>query len=205
MLRRKFSDRPLAVRVHVLGRYLTCPYLRTLHYVTPGARILDVGAGHGVLALLALEAGAASVAAVDPDLRKTLTPFRHERVRFVAGYVDAVVGHFDLVTLYDVLYRVPVGDRAVLFGELRARLRPGGYLVIKELDPEHRLKAAWNRAQEWVSDRFLGITLGEGFYYETSAQILKRLGASGFEDCRAEDIGRGYPHSHVTYTGRVPG
>jgi 2-polyprenyl-3-methyl-5-hydroxy-6-metoxy-1,4-benzoquinol methylase len=194
----------MAVRLHVLGRYLSCPYLRTLHYVTPGARVLDVGAGHGILPLLALEAGAASVAAVDPDLRKTLTPFRHQRVRFAAGYVDAVAGHFDLVTLYDVLYRVPIADRPQLFGELRSRLRPGGRLVIKELDPEHRFKFAWNRVQEWVSDHFLGITLGAGLHYETSAQILDRLASSGFEECRVEDIGKGYPHSHVTFSGRVP-
>ena len=201
IVRRTFSNHPLAVRAHVLGRYLSCPYLRTLHYVTPGARVLDLGAGHGLLALLALEAGASTVAAVDPDLRKTLTPFRHERVQFVAGYVDAVVGPFDLVTMFDVLYRVPIEERDQLFADIRDRLRPGGKLVIKELDPERRLKFAWNRAQEWVSDHFLGITLGHGLYYETPSRLLERLAACGFVDSSVEDIGSGYPHSHVTYTG----
>jgi SAM-dependent methyltransferase len=166
--------------------------------------VLDVGAGHGVLALLLLEAGAGSVVAVEPDLRKTLPSVRRDRVRFVAGYGDAIGGRFDLVTLFDVLYRVPLAERDRLLGLLRDRLRPGGLLLIKEIDPGRRLKFAWNRAQEFVSDRFLGITLGRGLHYETSERLLARLAASGFEECAVEDVGTGYPHAHVVYTARVP-
>jgi 2-polyprenyl-3-methyl-5-hydroxy-6-metoxy-1,4-benzoquinol methylase len=170
----------------------------------PGARVLDVGAGHGLLAVLALEAGASSVVAVEPDLRKALPSLRRERLRFMAGYADAVAGRFDLVTLYDVLYRVPIPQRDQLLRALRDRLRPGGVLLIKEIDPERRVKFVWNRAQEYVSDRFLGITLGSGLHYETSARLLARLGGAGFEDGAVEDVGAGYPHAHVVYTGRAP-
>ena len=107
-IRRAFSRRSRATRVHVLGRFLTCPYLRTLRHVEPGSHVLDVGAGHGILAVLAVESGAASITAIEPDLRKTLTTFQHPRVRVVAGRIDAIAGHYDLVTLYDVLYRIPI-------------------------------------------------------------------------------------------------
>jgi 2-polyprenyl-6-hydroxyphenyl methylase/3-demethylubiquinone-9 3-methyltransferase len=202
-LRQTFANQPSTVRAHVLGRYHSCPYLRTLHHVAPRAHVLDVGAGHGLFAVLALEAGATAVTALEPDLRKTLSSFRHPRIRFVAGLVDAVEGSFDLVSLFDVLYRVPLADRDRLLGALRERLRPGGRLLIKELDPERRLKSGWNRAQEWVSDRFLGITLGHGLHYETTARLLERLTTNGFERCVVEDIGSGYPHAHVAYTASV--
>ena len=204
VLRRTFSGRPFGVRVHVLGRFYSCPYLRTLHHVAAGAQVLDVGSGHGLFSVLALEAGAASVTVLEPDLRKTLVSFRHPRVQVVAGRVDALDGRFDLVTLFDVLYRIPLEDRDRLLLAVRDRLLPGGVLLVKEMDPGRRLKAAWNRAQEWVSDRFLGLTLGSGFHYESSAGVLERLAACGFEDCRMEDIGRGYPHAHVSYTSRRP-
>ena len=203
-LRRRLENLPLAARTHVWGRFYSCPFLRTLHHVEAGARVLDVGAGHGLFAVLALEAGAAAVTAVEPDLRKPFKALRDDRIRFVTGYADAVTFEFDLVTLFDVLYRVPVAARDPLLATLRDRLRPGGVLLIKELDPEQRLKFSWNRAQEWISDRFLGITLGSGLHYETKGSVLKRLANAGFEDCKVEDIGRGFPHSHVAYVARAP-
>jgi hypothetical protein len=199
-IRRAFSRRSRATRIHVLGRFLTCPYLRTLRYVEAGSSVLDVGAGHGILAVLAVEVGAGSITTIEPDLRKTLTTFRHPRVKVVAGRIDALTGHYDLVTLYDVLYRIPMDERDWLLRSARARLRPGGLLLIKEMDPDRPLKSAWNRGQEWISDHFLGLTMGSGFYYESPVDVLARLERCGFERGAVEDIGRFYPHAHVTYT-----
>src|SRR6185436_18141460 len=91
LVRRTSAEMPPAARAHVIGRFLTCPFLRVLAHVPPGARVLDLGAGHGTWARLAVEHGAAaSVVAVEPDLRKTLPGRRHPRIRCVAGYADAV-------------------------------------------------------------------------------------------------------------------
>lgn len=198
LVRRSYAAAPLPVRLHAVGRFLTCPFLRVLPFLPPHAHILDLGAGHGTFARLAVEAGATEVVAVEPDARKPLATWRHPRVRFVAGYSDAVTGTFDAVTVFDVLCRIPVAAWDGLLRQAHDRLPPGGLLLIKEIDPAHRLKGLWNRAQEKVAD-LLGMTLGEAFSYETRDQMRDRLARLGFERFTAVELGRGYPHAHILY------
>jgi SAM-dependent methyltransferase len=203
LVRRSSSGMPPGGRAHVIGRFLTCPFLRVLSHLPPGGRVLDLGAGHGTLARLAAEGGAAAVVAVEPDIRKMLPVTRHPRVRFVAGYAGAVAGTFDAVTILDVLYRIPLAGWDPLLAAAFARLRPGGLLLLKEMDPEHRLKGTWNRTQERIAD-LLGMTLGEAFTYETRDQLRARLTRHGFERFEAIEVGAGYPHAHMLYKAWRP-
>jgi SAM-dependent methyltransferase len=203
LIRRTFAADPLPTRAHVIGRFLTCPFLRVLPHLPPGARLLDLGAGHGTFARLAVEAGVAEVVAVEPDLRKALPSFDHPRVRFVAGYADALGGTFDAVSIFDVLCRVPIGVWDSILATAFERLRPGGVFLLKEIDPAHRLKGRWNRTQERIAD-LLGMTLGDAFSYETREQMRARLERRGFERFEAVDLGAGYPHAHILYKAYRP-
>src|SRR5947209_8963153 len=127
VLHRAFRSRDLRTRAHALVRFLTCPFLRVVRYVPAGARVLDIGAGHGVFSVLAADGGA-RVVAVEPDVRKVLAQPPHPpsapspplsrgrraldstvsrdlsteaspSVRFVAGYDDVVRGAFDVVAI----------------------------------------------------------------------------------------------------------
>src|SRR6185369_13335922 len=69
-VRRTYGSAPGSARLNVLGRFLSCPFLRVLDYVPRGGRLLDLGAGHGIFAHLALERGAREAVAVEPDVRK---------------------------------------------------------------------------------------------------------------------------------------
>ena len=199
VLHRTFSFHPAGQRVHILGRFLTCPFLRTLHHVQAGGRVLDIGAGHGTFARLAIEAGAREVVAVEPDLRKVLGGFRQPGIRFVAAFDDAVGGTFDLITIFDVLYRMPISEWDSLISRTHSRLSTGGRLLIKEIDPGLRMKFAWNRAQERLWDKLFGLTLGTEFTYETREQFRTRLARAGFTSVAVEEIDAGYPHGHVSY------
>ena len=187
--------------MYVLGRFVSCPFLPVLEAIPAGARVLDIGAGHGAFACLAAEHGASSVLALEPDLRKSLPSLRHPAVRFVAGFDDAVKGTFDVVTVIDVLYKLPISEWDPLFARVRERLVPGGSLLLKELDPGHRWKALWNRAQEHAAN-LVNLTLGRSFSYENQRQLTDRLERLGFVEIRVADIGRGYPHAHVLYVAR---
>jgi SAM-dependent methyltransferase len=198
LVRRTWSSAPAATRFHVLGRFLTCPFVRVLNHLPVQARVLDIGAGHGIFAHLALAGGARSVVAVEPDRRKIFLTYPKPGLQVVGGYGDTVAGTFDAITLFDVLYRFPMAEWDGLFRSIRARLAPGGVFLLKELDPENRAKQLWNRTQERISDR-IGLTLGEAFSYETRDQIRARLLAAGFAGFEAVEIGAGYPHAHILY------
>jgi SAM-dependent methyltransferase len=207
LVRRTYAGSPASVRAHAVGRFLSCPFLPVLAAVPPGSRLLDLGAGHGTFARLAVEWAAAEAVAVEPDLRKVLLTYRHPRVRFVAGYADTLAdgtaGTFGAVSILDVLYRIPLPGWDPLLRHAFNRLEPGGLLLLKEIDPGHRVKALWNRAQERVAT-LLGMTLGDAFTYETREEMAERLARLGFEVFTARDIGSGYPHAHVLYTARRP-
>jgi SAM-dependent methyltransferase len=205
LIRRAYSHAPAATRMHVVGRYLSCPFVRVLDYVPRRARLLDLGAGHAIFSHLALAGGARSAVALEPDRRKVFLTGAHPGLRTVAGTAGAVRGpSFDAVAILDVLYRLPRAAWDPLLRSVRELLTPGGVLLLKEQDPAHRLKAAWNRAQEWLVDR-AGLTLGDAFSYETREEIGRRLAAAGFASCEAVEIGAGYPHAHILYVAKVAG
>lgn len=199
LLHRTFRRHPPSQRAHILGRFLTAPLLRTLDAVPAGARVLDIGAGHGLLARLLAEDH--DVVAVDPDLRKVLTRFEHPRVRFVAGFDECIRGRFDAVTIVDVLYRVSPADRDALLARAHDRLRPGGTLIVKDLDPEARFKARWNRVQERIADA-LHLTAGAFGENDTRDVMRGRLERAGFIDIEERRIDRSYPHAHLLYVSR---
>jgi SAM-dependent methyltransferase len=203
LLWRAYGPAPLAARVHVLGRFLTCPLARLLDFLPAGARLLDLGAGHGTLARLAVARGAVRAVAVEPDKRKVLGLPRSPGVRSVVGYAEVIAGTFDAVALVDVLYRIPPAGWDPILALAHQRLAPGGILLLKEIDPEQRAKALWNRVQERLADA-LGMTLGDAFHYETREQVRERLARLGFECSEAFDLGAGRPHAHILYLARRP-
>ena len=197
-------EAPLGTRLHVLGRFLTCPFLRVLEALPDQARVLDIGAGHRIFAHLAVAKGAARVVAVEPDRRKMLGERpAADGVLPVCGYIEAVDGLFDVVSMLDVLYRLPLSEWDGLLSALLGRLRPGGLLLLKEIDPTHRVKGLINRLQERLADA-AHLTLGDAFSYEAPAELRERLERLGFIGVAVEGLGRGYPHAHVLYTARAP-
>jgi 2-polyprenyl-3-methyl-5-hydroxy-6-metoxy-1,4-benzoquinol methylase len=198
VLHRAYRQFPLRARAHVLIRFLTCPLLRVVEHVPQGARLLDIGAGHGVFSVLARGHGAHPTA-VDPDARKVR---RLDGVQSVIGYDDCIRGSFDAVAIVDVLYKMPIHEWDALLERARQRLKPGGILIVKEHDPTARVKQAINRLQEKMASA-LRLTLGESFSYESPAAFTDRLQSHGFTPVKTARIDAGYPHAHMLYVARL--
>src|SRR5438067_9998 len=127
VLHRVFRKRPMRDRIHILLRFLTSPMLRVLNAIPANASLLDIGAGHGLFAVLA--SGTRRVVAVEPDARK-VRPI--EGIEFVIGFDDVITGTFDVITIIDVLYKIPLDQWDALLSRCRSRLANGGILIIKE-------------------------------------------------------------------------
>ncbi|MFB8777755.1 class I SAM-dependent methyltransferase [Streptomyces broussonetiae] len=114
-------------------------------------RVLDIGCGTGVFALLLAERGI-EVVGVDPA-RASLDVARGkpgaERVRWLDGDATALPPlRVDLATMTGNAAQAIVGHeewRGTLRGAQRA-LRPGGRLVFETRDPGRRAWEEWNRA-----------------------------------------------------------
>uniref|UniRef100_A0A7C3AA24 Ribosomal protein L11 methyltransferase n=1 Tax=Thermorudis sp. TaxID=1969470 RepID=A0A7C3AA24_9BACT len=107
-----------------------------------GARVLDAGAGSGILSIAAVRLGAASVDAVELDpvavevLRENLVRNRIAgRVRVIPGDVQAVIppgAQYDLL-LANIIARVLIGAGK----RLVEATRPGGLLVLSGIIEPH--------------------------------------------------------------------
>lgn len=96
----------------------------------PGASVLDVGTGTGILALAAARLGAPHVVAFDVDAatlpvaRATLARNGASAVILLAGTLDAIRGRYDLV-----LANLLADTLAAEAPALRAHTAPGGTLI----------------------------------------------------------------------------
>lgn len=200
LLHRTFSRYPLLDRLHILGRFLSAPLLRTLDAIPDGARVLEVGAGHGLWARLAAER--ADVVALEPDIRK-MPRFRHPRLTAVVGTVDCIRGTFDAIAIVDVLYLMNAEARDALLRRCFERLRPGGVLLVKGIDPSRRAKRAWDRLQETIAYRVLHLSRGEGvFEHDARDEMIARMQRAGFANVQCRAIDRWYPHAHIACTAK---
>jgi cyclopropane fatty-acyl-phospholipid synthase-like methyltransferase len=198
-----FGHYPASHRLHILIRFLTCPFPRTIEDVPAGARVLEIGAGHGLYARLITEERATEVVAVDPDIRKSMLRSPSPKIRKIAGYDDCVRGLFDAVVIYDATYRMSLEVRRGVYERAFNRLRPGGTFILKDMDPSS-MKMKWAQFQEWLSDHFLHISIGSGFIYQTKEEVEAMLTELGYSGFTARRIDRGYLHPHMIYTARKP-
>lgn len=200
VLHRRYRGIGFGARVHLLVRFLTCPFLRVLQFVPDRSRLLEVGGGHGLFATLATSAGAHAFV-VEPDVRKVFAVRDRAGARFVAGFDESIRGTFDVVALLDVLYAIPIAEWDALLARLHERVGPGGVLLVKEMDPRS-WKQRWNRFQEWLSMRFLKITYAVTFNYEASDAFAARLRRHGFDSVTIVPVDAGYPHPHVLFVAK---
>lgn len=200
-----YEKLPASVRFHTRVRSFTCPMSAVVGRVPATGRLLEVGCGHGLFANeAALRNPGLSVLGIDPAPEKvrwaeatlpgrTGIRFRAERLE------DLEEGCFDALAVLDVLYLVPRGQWPAFLGGCRDRLRPGGRLLLKEVDVRPRWKFYRCVLQEVVSVRLLGITLGGALAFAGREEMAALLAGLGFSGVTVADLGRGYWTPHVLY------
>ena len=211
---------PTFWRAHQVGRSLLFPVRRILDHVPlqrpSGERqvLLDLGCGHGVfLALVARErpdvdligsdlseekiAGARLVfAAAPPEVRARV---RELAVRDVADFDRQSV---DVITILDVLYLVPFDQWEAIIRKCYDCLKPGGRLLLKEMNPSLQWKFRLLTLEETLAVRILGLTLGKhkGFTFPPADEVRRLLARVGFR-VQETPIDHGYSAPHCLWIG----
>lgn len=206
-----YRDAPAGDRLHVLVRWLTCPFPPIVDVLPAEGRVLEVGCGHGLFsAYLARRSPGLRVHGVDIDADKIAVAAASEpvpggRLDFAVGDSGSVpAGPWDAVVLVDVLYLLDEPGQRALLESCAAVLAPGGVLVVKDMAVRPRWKARWNALQEAMSVRLLKITAGSPeFAFVDPDERARWLVAAGLRDVRARRLDRGRVHPHHLLVGRA--
>ena len=202
-----YRGAPPLDRAHVRVRWATCPFRAVAAQVPASGSVLEVGCGHGLLSLyLALASPDRRVVGIDVDEEK-LGVARAAAAGAALPCTFEVVegptlpeGPFDAVAIVDVLYLLDAEAQRSLLRSCAGRLAPEGVLVVKEMAPVPRWKAAWNVAQETAAVKLLGITAGEQLTFLPPADMAAAMVDGGLV-VRDRPVHRGYPHPHHLLVG----
>ncbi|MCK8497423.1 class I SAM-dependent methyltransferase [Myxococcus fulvus] len=209
-----YSRLPAAERFHVHARASSAPLLAVVERMTAGGTVADIGCGHGLLsALLALSDPKREVHAVDPDPRKV--GWAREalaglpRVKLAEGTLEEVLapalpGTCEAAVVCDVLYLLPEEKWPGFLRATRGLLRPGGRLLLKEVEGDGSWKHRKALAQEWVMVSLLGRTKASGgMVLKPRSAMRALLEDAGFTVREVVDLGRGYTTPHVLYVAEA--
>lgn len=205
-----FRGAPAKVRAHVTVRWASCPFPAVAAQLPATGRILEVGCGHGLLALyLALDSADRSITGIDVDRDKLAAA----RAAAAGADLDAAFevvaggalpeGPWAGIAVVDVLYLLSAADQRALLRSCAGALAPGGVLVVKEMALAPRWKARWNTLQETAAVKILGITEGEELTFLPPSDMAAAMVAGGLT-VRDRPIHRGYPHPHHLLVGHRP-
>lgn len=208
---RAYRAAPPGDRLHVLVRWLSCPFPPVVEVLPSAGRVLEVGCGHGLFSgYLARRSPRLRVHGVDIDADKIAVaaasePLADGRLDFAVGDSGSVPdGPWDAVVLVDVLYLLDEAAQQALLKACAAVLAPGGVLVVKDMATRPRWKARWNAMQEALSVRVLKITAGSPeFVFVDPDERARWLVAAGLRDVRARRLDRGRVHPHHLLVGRA--
>ena len=168
----------------------------------PGANVLDVGSGTGLVAKQAMDlvASNGTVTAVDPAIGMMLAGALPEKIRPVGGSGEALPfanAKFDFLSMGYALRHV--SNVAPVFAEFFRVLKPGGRLCILEITrPQGRVASAllkfYMRQLVPTLARYVGRHVDTAelmrYYWDTieaclpAEELMAMLRAAGFEQVR---------------------
>lgn len=197
-----FSGAPLSTRGFIWLRWNLTPYARIASVLPAGGRVLDLGSGHGLLALaLSLGSEHREILGVDHDSGRVALAEKAmaniggtSKPRFEVGDLETALaatpdGSLSGIAMIDILHYFDAPAQKTLLYEAARVLQPGGILAMREVDSEGGIAAAWNKFYEKLALR-VGFTrsLREKPEFRSASTWRRIIEHAGF-DVRSEPCG----------------
>ena len=196
-------------RLHQVLRSLLIPFHKLVDYLPKQGTLLDLGCGHGLflalakqekpdLQLIGLDLSSEKITAARKAFNASNCMIQQLTVMDIADFPEQSV---DVISIIDVMYLVPIERWDSILKKCYDCLKPGGRLLLKEMDRSITWKYVLLHLEEILIVKIFGLTLGEEFTFHSPEEIHRRLEAAGFE---VEEIPlhRGYFVPHQLWIGK---
>jgi SAM-dependent methyltransferase len=209
---------PTPWRLHQVARSFMSPFRVVLNHI-PHAKgsaaapvLVDLGCGHGIflalakqdrpdLELVGIDLSESKIASARKAFEASGLKARELAVKDIADFEP---GSADVITILDVLYLVPLEHWDSIFEKCHTALKPGGVLLVKEMNREKRFKFFVLWLEETLAVKVLRITMGETFTFPPPGEFHARLGKAGFT-VEQTPVDRGYHVPHTLWIAKKGG
>ncbi len=196
---RRYAGVGFVSRLFLSARWRWTPYQQIADYLPVDGTILDLGCGHGLLSLaMGLSAPRRMIHAIDHE------PSRVAIARAAASGLDNIAvqaaslfdfvasehwqGAVDGIVIIDAIHYLSRSEQESLLIHARNALRPGGVMLIRDVDAAAGNTFFINRLYEKTMTG-LGFTVGKDLNFRSQAEWLDLLRKTGF-DCTSEPCSR---------------
>jgi 2-polyprenyl-3-methyl-5-hydroxy-6-metoxy-1,4-benzoquinol methylase len=166
------------------------PFEPIIEAVPISARVLDIGAGNGLLLFLLRKNGwlgtGVGIDIAEREIEtgmKALTALdvKNVQLRVLRDVSQLEPESFDAVTIIDVMHHVPPLQQAEFFKNALLRVAPGGLLIYKDMCKRPAWRAWANRLHDLVKAK-------QWIHYRAVTEIEDWAQAQGFELLFKQDI-----------------
>ncbi len=147
----------LGTKLFLHLRWWLTPYERMAAYVPKTGKVLDVGCGHGLLAMeMALSEPNRSVLATDHDVARIDLAQQAGKgianLKFLVSTGSPVAdGTFDAIMMIDFLHYFSPEQQDDMIAKAYANLQPGGWLLAREVNQQGGLISKLNQFYEKIT------------------------------------------------------
>lgn len=179
----RYAAAPKSARHYVSSKLAFDPAIDAIFRLAqPFGTTLDAGCGRGQLGLCLVELGRVErLRGFDWDAGKVeiANQAAGEAATYEVGDLTThPLDNVDTILCIDVLHYLPIAEQDALLGRAFAALRPGGRLIVRDVDAS-RIGSIWTRAAEHIG-AFFGINRAGTLAFRTRDEIvsiLRTLGA----------------------------